>query len=275
MTLGSGYDRVFLASGKYHHFSYPITPMHRETLEEIGLSMNEAKIYETLIDIGESSVPKIALKTHIHRRNVYDIIPKLLKKGLIYLIADSKESRYAAVEPNKLNDLIWEKQSKLEKILPSLNAQYKKTATEEAVYVYKGVEGFKNYLRDVLRVGKDVYFIAAKGGWFDAELQTFIQYFLKKSHEKKIKYHHIFDYEVKTLAPELLQTLGKPYRFLPKKYSTTGAIDIFGDHIVTFSGLTLKNISEDVTLTVIINQELADCYRTWFQFMWDQCDKND
>lgn len=245
--------------------------MHREILEEIGFSTNEARIYEMLIDIGEASVPEIALKTHIHRRNVYDIIPKLLKKGLIYQIADTKESRYAAVEPNKLQDLIREKQTKLESILPSLRKQFKKTATHEAVYIYKGVEGFKNYLRDILNVGKDIYFIGAKGGWFDPELQTFIKYFLKKARERKIKYHHIFDDEVKTVAPDLLKTLGKPYKFLPKEYSTTGAIDIFGDHVVTFSGLTLKNITEDVTLTVIINQELANCYRTWFQFMWDQC----
>lgn len=177
-----------------------------------------------------------------------------------------------AVEPNKLKDLIWEKQAKLESTLPSLNAQFKKTATNEAVYIYKGIEGFKNYLRDILKVGEDVYFIGAKGGWFDAELQTFIQYFLKKAHEQKIKYRHIFDHEVRTLAPELLKTLGKPYKFLPPQYSTTGAIDIFGDHIVTFSGLKLKHISEDISLTVIINRELADCYRTWFQFMWDQCE---
>jgi len=139
------------------------------------------------------------------------------------------------------------------------------------VYVYKGPEGFKNYLRDILATGEDVYFIGAKGGWFDAELQTYIKKFLKQAREGGIKYRHIFDYEVKKLAPDLPRSLGKPYRFLPEKYSTTGAIDIFGDHIVTFSGLTLKNISEDVTLTVIVNKELADCYRTWFRFIWDHC----
>lgn len=39
----------------------------------------------------------------------------------------------------------------------------------------------------------------------------------------------------------------------------------------TFSGLTLKNIAEDVTIVVIINKELADCYRTWFKFIWEHC----
>ncbi len=245
--------------------------MYREILEELGLSPNEAKIYEGLLDIGMASVPEISLKIGVHKRNVYDIIPKLLKKGLIYQIADTKENKYAPLEPAKLSDLIWEKEAKLKSILPALKRQFKKTATGEAVYIYKGVEGFKNYLRDILEVGEDVYFIGAKGGWFDKDLQTFIKKFLRQAKEKKIKYYHIFDAEVKNLAPDLPTALGKPYRFLPPGYSTTGAIDIFGDHIVTFSGLTLKNITDDITLVVIINKELADCYRTWFRFMWDHC----
>ena len=245
--------------------------MYLEVLEELGLSPNEAKIYEALIDIGAASVPQISVKTGVHKRNIYDTIPRLLKKGLIYQIAESKENKYDAMEPKKLVDLIWEKESRLNDILPGLNEQFKKTATNEAVYIYKGVEGFKNYLRDIIRVGEDVYFIGAKGGWFDAELQTYIKKFLKKAKEKHLKYYHIFDSQVKNLAPEILPLLGKPYKFLPPKYATAGAIDIFGDHIVTFSGLGLKTINDDVTLVVIINKELADCYRTWFKFIWDHC----
>lgn len=242
--------------------------MFKETLEELGLSPNEAQIYEGLIKLGQGSVPEIADQTGINKRNIYDIVPKLLKKGLIYEIA-GKKSHYAAIAPNKLRDLIWEKEDKLKSILPELNRQFKKTAANEAVYIYKGIEGFKNYLRNILEVGEDVYFIGAKGGWFDQDLQPFIKKFLKDAKAKKIKYYHIFDSAVKTQAPELLPILGKPYKFLPKEYSTTGAIDIFGDHIVTFSGLYVKDITDDVTLVVIINKELADCYRTWFQFIWD------
>lgn len=245
--------------------------MYLEILEEIGLSPNEAKIYEALLVLGPASVPVIASQTSVHKRNIYDAVPRLLRKGLIYQIAGAKENKYAPVEPEKLKDLIWEKDAKLKSILPALEDRFNRRAKNEMVYVYKGVEGFKNYLRDILKTGEDVYFIGAKGGWFDKELQIFIKRFLKEAKKKKIKYHHIFDTEVKTSAPEILKDVGKPYKFLPQKYSTTGAIDIFGDKIVTFSGLALKNITDDVTLIVIKNRELADCYRTWFKFIWDHC----
>jgi sugar-specific transcriptional regulator TrmB len=270
-------DIDFLSSTSYTiHSEWQRPPlifnlMYREILEEIGLSKNEAKIYEALLSLGIASAPEIAEKTGVHKRNIYDTLPRLLKKGLIYKIAGVNESKFAPVEPNKLKELIWEKDTKLKSILPDLQTQFHKNITKEAVYIYKGVEGFKNYLRDILKVKEDVYFIGAKGGWFDKNLQTFIQKFLKEAKKKKIKYFHIFDSEVKKFAPDLLRTLGKPHKFLPPKYSTTGAIDIFGDRIVTFSGLTLKNITEDVTLVVIVNRELADCYRTWFKFIWDNC----
>ena len=253
-------------SGKHHHYGIF---MYREIFEEIGLSPNEAKIYEALLNLGIASAPEIASQTGVHKRNIYDTLPRLLKKGLIYSIAESREARYGLVEPSKLNDLIWEKDSRLKSIMPSIQAKFKQHPARETVYIYKGVEGFKNYLRDILKVGKDVYFIGAKGGWFDKNLQTFIKRFLNEAKKKKIKYHHIFDAEVKNMAPDILEAVGKPYRFMPSKYSTTGAIDIFGDRVVTFSGLSLKNISDDVTLVVIVNQELADCYRTWFKFIWD------
>lgn len=245
--------------------------MYLETLEEIGLTQNEAKIYEGLLDIGVSSVPQIALKTGVHKRNIYDIIPKMLRKGIVYRIVDAKENRYGPVAPDKLGDLIWEKDEKLKQILPDLTKQYKKMSTNESVYIYKGKEGFKNYLRDILAVGEDVWMVGAKGGWFDKDMHPFIETFLEQAKKKKINYRHIFDHEVKGFAPDLLQTMGKPYRFLPPGYSTTGALDMFGDHVVTFSGLTLKRITDDVTVVVIVNKELADCYRTWFKFMWEHC----
>lgn len=249
--------------------------MHGEILEEIGLSPNEAKIYEALINLNEASVPTIARQTNIDKRNIYDAIPRLIKKGLLYQIADIKENKYAAIEPAKLSELIREKELRLETILPDLTKQFKKSVNNEVVYIYKGKEGIKNYLRDALKVGKDIYFVGAKGGWFDKDLEIFIKYFLKKALEKKMKYLHIFDAEVKNMAPDILKrlgkSLGKSYKFFPAKYSTSGGLAIFGDHIVTFSGLTIKKVSDDATITVIVNQALADCYRTWFKFMWDHC----
>lgn len=245
--------------------------MHLDILTEIGLSQNEAKIYETLLGLGESNITQIALKSNIHRRNVYDTMDRLVEKGLVYQVIGKGDSIYRPVDPSKLSELINEKQQRLEKVMPELLKEYQERPPLEAVYFYKGIEGFKNYLRDILNSGEDAYFIGAKGAWFDPRIKTFLEKFLANAKKEGIKYQHLFDYEVKEKLPDVLKSVGKPYKFLPKQYSTPSMIDIFGDHVVSFTGAGLAKISDDISIFVTVSRPMATSYKTWFKFMWDHC----
>ncbi|PLX28302.1 hypothetical protein C0581_02835 [Candidatus Parcubacteria bacterium] len=245
--------------------------MHTAILEGLGLSKNEAKIYETLLLIGEATVNEISVRSKIHRRNIYDTMSRLVEKGLVFQVIGKGDNVYKPVDPNKLMELVEERQRKLEKVMPELVAAYNDKPQLEAVYFYKGIEGFKNYLRDVLSSGEDVYFIGAKGCWFDPRLKTFLEKFLKDAQREGVKYQHLFDYEVKDDLPEVMESVGKPYKFLPKEYSTPSMIDIFGDHVVSFTGAGLGKISDDISIFVVVSRSMATSYKTWFKFMWDHC----
>ena len=88
-----------------------------------------------------------------------------------------------------------------------------------------------------------------------------------------IKFKHLFDHEVKTKTPQILKLVGKPYKFLPKKYSSSTAIDIFGDYVVTFVGVQPGKLHDEPLQFVLKNKALADGYRKFFEFMWDFCPK--
>jgi len=139
--------------------------MYQPLLEELGLTPNEAKIYETLVEQGESSVSDISVAAKIHRRNVYDAIERLIDKGLCFQIVSPTENHYNAVDPDKLQEIIAEKQKRLAEALPTLKKKFSDRFAPEEAYIYRGLEGQKNIFRDVIRVGKDSYFIGAKGGW--------------------------------------------------------------------------------------------------------------
>ncbi|MBI2436484.1 MAG: TrmB family transcriptional regulator [Candidatus Magasanikbacteria bacterium] len=245
--------------------------MHLDILEDLGLSQNEAKIYETLLLEGESTVTVISYRSKIHRRNIYDSMNRLIEKGLVFQVIGSGDKLYKPVEPHKLMELVDEKRMRLENVMPELIDVFEKKPHLEAAYMYKGIEGFKNYLRDMLSSQEDAYFIGAKGAWFDPRLKTFLDRFLVDAQKRGIRYYHLFDYEVKDRATHVPQSVGKPYKFLPKKYSTPSMVDIFGDHVVSFTGAGLCKISDDITIFVNISRPLATSYKTWFQFMWDQC----
>ena len=73
------------------------TNMYEEIYESLGLSPNEGKIYEALVEHGESSISEIAINAKIHRRNAYDAINHLINKGLVFQIISHKEDRKSVV----------------------------------------------------------------------------------------------------------------------------------------------------------------------------------
>src|SRR3989338_7856759 len=135
--------------------------MYSEIFESLGLSPNEAKLYETLLSTGDISVSRLSTKANIHRRNIYDALQRLVQKGLVSAIFQKGENQYQAVHPDKLLEMVREKEQKLVQIMPGLRKQYAAGVIEEAAYIYKGHEGFKNYVRELMKIREDAYFLGA------------------------------------------------------------------------------------------------------------------
>jgi len=243
--------------------------MYGELLHEIGLSLNESKVYEALLPLGEASVQDISLKAKVHRRNVYDSLAKLGEKGLVSEVFVNGEKHFKVMNPQRLMELLKEKEERLSTLLPEMKAKHEAVEEKEEAYFHRGTEGFKLYLQEILEQKETVYFIGAKAFWLDPRLQHYLRRFDKERRRLGIKFKHIFDYEVKEQKPEILKLVGKPYKFLPKEYSSQTAIDIFGDYVVTFVGIKLGELAEEPVQFVLKSRRLADGYRKMFQFMWD------
>jgi sugar-specific transcriptional regulator TrmB len=248
--------------------------MHADILEEIGLTPNEAKIYETLLKTGKASLNKLAVQSNVHRRNVYDSVDKLLKKGLASEEYISGTKFVRPINPSRLLDIVREKEEKVNSILPKLQERFRGKVVEEEAVIYRGIEGFKNYLNDILETNKTVYFIGAKAFWLDERLKYFTPKFDAQRLKQKIHYKHIYDWEVKNLAPEILNLRMNEYKFYPPAYSSQVSIDIFGDHVVIFSGVGPGALLEDQLQFNVKSKKIADGYRKHFQFMWDNLGKS-
>jgi predicted transcriptional regulator len=246
--------------------------MYEETLMQIGLSLNEARVYEAMLQLGEANVQTIAIKAKVHRRNVYDSLNKLMEKGLVAQYVLKGERHFRATDPDRLQILLQEKEDKLRNILPEMKAKFQKIKQEEQAYIYRGVQGFRNYMQDILDVGEDFYCIGAKGGWFDPRLEGFRIRFYKELRKKKLNCHHLFDWEMKDHVGKDMTSPVHTHlheaRFLPPECSTDAAIDFFGDRIVTFTGLNINKLDDDMVQFVLISRKLADSYKKWFWLLW-------
>ncbi len=245
--------------------------MFQEILQKVGLTLNEARVYEALLHLGEVNVNKISVKSKVHRRNVYDSLNKLIEKGLASETFVKGEKLFKAINPQRLMEIIKEQESALNTTLPDMKNLYKAVEPDAEAYFFRGVEGFKNYLQLILEQKQTVHFIGAKAFWLDPRLKHYLRHFEEERKKRKIKFMHLFDFEVKEEKPEILKVVGKPYKFLPQKYSSNTAVDIFGDYVVTFVGVSPGKLHEEPLQFVLKSKMLADGYRKFFQFMWDHC----
>jgi sugar-specific transcriptional regulator TrmB len=259
-------------SGKGNH--YILAYMYQELFQDLGLSQNEARIYEILLREGELTVPEISLKSGIHRRNAYDTIERLITKGMAFSVLASRNNKYNAVDPAKLIEIIREKERRVATVLPELERKFRNRIAPAEAYIYKGLEGQKNIWSDVLRVGETSYFVGAKGSWFDKRISEEALVFFKKAKKRKIKFVQLFDFEARSIPNFPKHFPGElEYRFLPKECSTNSVMHIFGDYVVTYTGASLLQLDEHAVFFVLRSRQLADSYRSWFGFMWKSSSK--
>ena len=245
--------------------------MYQELLQKIGLSLNESRVYEALLNLGEANVNTISIRSKVHRRNVYDSLNKLIEKGLASETFVKSEKLFKPIDPQRLKEMIKEKETALESSLHDMKKLYHSVEPESQAYFFKGVEGFKNYLQLILEQKKTVYFIGAKAFWLDPRLKHYLRHFDQERKKAGIKFVHLFDHEVKTKKSEIFKLVGKPYKFLPPKYSSATAVDIFGDYVVMFVGVKPGELYDEPIQFILKSKLLADGYRKFFQCMWDSC----
>jgi hypothetical protein len=163
-----------------------------------------------------------------------------------------------------LLELIREKELRLSAIMPQLQSQFQKHRPPELAYIFNGIEGVKNYLREVLRAKADMYLLGAEGAWFDPRLKEYTASFLREAKKKNIVINGIYDDDAHDLE-DAQMLFAHPHKFLPPQYDTKSTMEIFGDYIVSYTGTGPGRLREDATIFVLYSPDLAESYRTWWK----------
>src|SRR3989344_5880538 len=126
----------------------------QETLEKLGLTKNESKVYLALLDLGLTSSKNIINKTNLHRQIVYDSLNLLIEKGLVSYIIQANRKYFKVNDPKNFLEYFNKKQEEIErekeefkKILPKL--EIKQVKEEQGATVYEGNKGIKSLLDDM------------------------------------------------------------------------------------------------------------------------------
>lgn len=234
----------------------------KEQLREAGLTENESKVYVSLLELGPSHAGHISRKSGLHRRVVYDTIEMLIQKGLIGYIQKNNVKLFQASNPGRVLELIKEKEQYIKEIMPKMMDMFSKTREKEETNFYKGKAGLKTVFEDQLETGKEILVIGASPLAYEI-LQFYFKWFDKRRAESKIKTRIIFSSSEKKIRVPYSEL-----RFLPDKYSSPLAVNIYGDKVA----LILWS-KENPLAIVIKNREISQGYVKYFEFMWKEARK--
>ncbi len=239
----------------------------RELLVKIGLTPGEAEVYEVLVGIGLCSAGTIVKKASIASSKVYDVLQRLINKGLASYIVKNGVKYYDATPPERLIDFLEEKresikdvEKEIEKIIPSIRLKRSSVKEENKVVVYNGVEGAKIVLKETIDAGRKGAELCGYGTDEDP-YKDFLPAAIQEHFRDQIKYN---------VKWKLLFTKGRwqspnprgEVRYLPKGFNLPVRTMIYGNKIA------IVDFSSPITTIIIENKGVAQSYKRHFDFLW-------
>ena len=226
----------------------------QEELKQAGLTENETKVYLSLIESGPNLAGRISRKTGLHRRSVYDVTEMLIKKGLIGYILKNNRRYFEASNPNRILEILQEKQDLLKPIVKDLLEKHKAEKEKQETNFYKGKEGLKAIFEDQLNY-KEILILGASPKAYEV-LQFYFKWYDKKRKKKKIKARIIaYDKKIKNIPLAEI-------RYLPQKYESPVAVNIYGNKTAIILW------AKQPIVIAIREKEIANAYKNYFELMW-------
>lgn len=238
-----------------------------EALRKFGLSEKEAKVYLSLLGLGEALASEVAAKTNIARQLVYDLFERLIELGLVSFVIKDNKKYFKAASPEQLTLILREKERAIDEAMPKLK---KIQALEEhkkpKIEVYEGVRGMKTILNDVLRTEKNELIVYGSSKSSFEVMPIFMENWHNRRLKQKLKVRIIYNETKETIKriKKFKKTLKlMDVRFLPTEVLPPTATLIYGDKIALT--VWLKN---EPYATLIESKELKKSYKEYFEAIW-------
>ncbi|MCX6771106.1 MAG: hypothetical protein NTX79_03555 [Candidatus Micrarchaeota archaeon] len=236
--------------------------------QRLGFSDGEGRVYESILNSEAATLQSVHEHTGIERRNVYDIINKLISKGLVAYYTENRHKIYRVTHPNKIltyledeEKAVSEKKALLARELPSLIKKHEAAKPAFDVRIYRGKEGVRSLFTESLGVS-DHYYIGGNWGSVKYLGEEWWGMFMKKRIVRRIWMHDIVTARAKFFEDYKTDREYYEVKTLPPEFGSPNVIFIFGNRVANiFWG-------ENLFAFVLENEEVAKNYVSYFNYLW-------
>lgn len=241
------------------------SPLAYELLR-IGLTQGEAKVYIALSELGSSTVGPIVKKAGIASSNVYDILNRLLEKGIVSYILQHKIKYFQAARPQTLFDFlkkkeddIQEQKGELAKVIKDIE-QLQQLTTPQKAEIFFGARGLKAAYEKLLvkkNTGSENVFFYIHKKEYAQKADLF--YFSILSMYEKITKRGVVNEFART-SPWFQHV--KKIKFRYAHFPIPSNIDICNDAVL------LVSWGKEITAVLIQSADIAHNLRRYFNEVW-------
>jgi len=250
--------------------------MDETLLEKLGLTRGEIKVYLALNKLGESTIGPIGKESKVSKSKIYDILDKLIEKGLVGYIIKAGTKYFTANDPHMILGYLSKKEDELKdikkeinEILPQLITQRASSSKKRIAEIYEGYEGMKAIREELtmnLKPGEDLLVLGAPR-IANEKWEGWLLDFHRRRLQKKIGMRIIYNSDAKEYGKIRSKWKLTKVRYMPNDMVNPNWIDIFSDAVLI--AIILK---EPITF-VVRDKEFADSFKAFFEIMWKNSNK--
>ncbi len=247
--------------------------MNISLLKEIGLTDSEIEIFIELFNLGEAKAKDLAQRTKKHRSNIYDILYKLIKKGLVSSTTKNRVKYFYITNPYKLEEYLKKlekefkkKEKQLRRFIERLILTKPEIKEKQNIEVFEGIDGLRALYYRLISIAKpndEVYIVGSVKKIFKI-LEYHILDISKKSARINIKGKMIASKMIfrRPIMKLIKHFVNLDIRFIRAEYLSPTSVIIFKNFVGFFNYI-------DKPLTILIdNDEIAKAYKIYFNKMW-------
>lgn len=239
--------------------------MNQKFLEEAGLTSTEAKIYLALLEKGSIRAGEITRHTGIHRRNVYDSIERLIEKGLVSYIKTNNRRYFEAAPPERILELLKEKEENIRQILPELQILGKLSEEKKETVFFRGKQAIKTVFEDQINEAKPIM-VFGNAVNINEIIKYYFPHFDRQRIAKGIKARMIFD-ESARKEEHLKKIPLAEIKFLKNGSKSQVSTNIYANKVSII-------IWEKVPKAILITESaLSQSFSAYFELLWELAHK--
>jgi sugar-specific transcriptional regulator TrmB len=248
--------------------------MYKKHLQDIGLSGDQADVYNYLVTHSGTSASTIARNTKIQRTFVYLILNELIGLSLVERNDSAKVARFSITNPEYINNFVEQKKSEislaekaLETIKHPLARQYSIQSGQPGVSFFVGLDGLKKLYHDINDSGEKNLWIIRSNTRPHPEILTEINKQVDYQIRKGIKVRLINS----STDSNLKEGLESKKDINLERGIVAGEVFKNPAQIIIYQDkVAFTTFTEPEFTTIIENADIATTLRSTYQLVWRQ-----